>query len=83
MVIGFWNIGRKNLSDSIVDFVQEKQIDILYLAEANDKTILEFLKKSKYLIKNRTFTQLDSGLTKISLLTSYDATKFLNKRHFN
>lgn len=80
MVIGFWNINRKNLSDSIVDFVQEKQVDILYLAEADDNTIFEFLKKVRKVIKNRSFKQLDSGLTKISLLTSYDKNIFSNNK---
>lgn len=80
MVIGFWNVNRKELSDSIIDFVLEKQVDLLYLAEANDNTILEFLKKSRYLIKNRSFIQLDSGATKITVLTSFNESIFTNNR---
>lgn len=83
MVLGFWNISRKNLSDSIVDFVLERQVDVLFLAEATSETVLEFLKKSRYFIKNRTFYQLDSGLTKIHLLTSYGISAFHNKQHLH
>jgi len=80
MVIGFWNIKDKNLSDNIIDFVSEYQIDILYLAEANDITVLDFIKKSKKIIKTRVFNQLDSQSTKITLLTSLNPSLFENKK---
>lgn len=84
MVIGFWNIDNKNKetrfdkSDSLIDFVSEQQIEILILAEADDNTTLEFLKKAKHLKKD--FNQVSSfDKKKITILTTLSIDLFDNK----
>jgi hypothetical protein len=85
MVIGFWNIDNKakkakiDKSESLIDFVSEQQIDILILAEAGENTILGFLKKAAFTIKNSTFNQLSSGVTNITVLSRYPISYFNNK----
>ncbi len=78
MVIGFWNINVKDLSDNIIDLVNEQQIDILVLAEAQDKTIIDFLSKSKLIHVQRPFKQISSG-EKLTVLSSLSPTTFLSK----
>jgi len=75
MVIGFWNINCKNLSDNLIDFVTEQQIDILVLAEIDDNTILEFLTKSRAIHKNQPFSRINNHNT-VALLSKYNADVF-------
>ncbi len=46
MVIGFWNIQRKFLTDYLTDFIKDNAVDILYLAEATDEVVFCFLKQN-------------------------------------
>lgn len=75
MTIAFWNIYKKELSDLLVEFVNEQNIDILVLAEAQEDTILEFLIKQKKINSKKIFFHIASG--KVSILSSYDISVFL------
>lgn len=79
MVIAFWNINKKNLSDLLVELVKQEQVDILILAETDDKTIVEFLTKNNKVNTNRQYNQVSSPNDKITVLTSYSLSVFTNK----
>ncbi len=70
MIIAFWNINNKNLSDLLVEFVNEKQIDILVLAEANESAVLDFIIKQKKVNTKRPFSQIsDKKVNVLSVFT--------------
>jgi hypothetical protein len=79
MNIGFWNINKKDISDLLVDFVNEQQLDILLIAESEEKTILDFLIKNNKKNSSRLFNQISSDNTKVSFLSSYPISQFVNK----
>ncbi|MEM6803111.1 MAG: hypothetical protein AAF696_17025, partial [Bacteroidota bacterium] len=70
MKIAFWNINRKELSDLIVEFVNEQQIDVLILAESTEQTILDFIKKQSKYNPSRKFNII--AQSKVDLLSVYD-----------
>jgi len=74
MKIAFWNIHKKELSDILVEFVNERQIDILILAETYGNTVLEFIKKQKLYNSKRIFNHVSNG--KIDLLSIYSRSNF-------
>jgi hypothetical protein len=79
MTIGFWNINKKNLSDILVDFVKEQQLEILILAEADEQTIIDFLKKFNKFNSHRKFYQILNTNSKLIILSSYKNTCFSEK----
>lgn len=74
MVIAFWNIYKKELSDMLVELVNERNVDILLLAECEEDTILKFLIKQKKLNPNKPFYHISTG--RIVLLSSYNSSSF-------
>ena len=83
MVIAFWNINQKKnskknveLSDTLIDFVSEHGIDILFLAEVNDTTRQNFLIKAKLKFPTRPFSHIVSSNARTTLLSSYATKSF-------
>ncbi len=82
MVIAFWNIDKnerkkanQDFSDVLIDFVMEQGVDILLLAEANNKTVLNFIKKSQRILSPRSFKQiLGSKVEEALPIAAYIAT---------
>lgn len=74
MKIAFWNINKKDLSDLLVEFVNENEIDILLLAEVDSDTVLSFLMKQNSINPNRIYDHIDDS--KVNILSSYDSSIF-------
>jgi hypothetical protein len=75
MKIAFWNINKKNLSDLLVDFVKENEIDVLLLAETGDGTVvLDFIKKQKKMNPGKRFSEISNA--KVFVLSSYSEENF-------
>jgi len=74
MKIAFWNINKKDLSDLLVEFVNEQQIEILVLAEAEDATLVNFIKKQQLINPSRKFSHIFTGKT--HLLSTYSSSVF-------
>ena len=79
MNIAFWNINKKNLSDLLVDFVSEYEIDILLLAEAEPQTVLDFITKENIINPSRKYYHIFDS--KVTVLSSYDPNIFESKHH--
>ena len=79
MTIGFWNLDKKELSDLMIDFVIEWDIDLLFLAEATPETTAAFLRKSKSTIKGDGFRQIACRKDKVILLSRFNDTLFEDK----
>ncbi len=86
MVIAFWNIDKnekkkanQDFSDVLIDLVMEYGVDILLLAEANNKTILNFIKKSQRIFPQRPFRQILGSKGRTAVLTTYSSTVFFDR----
>jgi hypothetical protein len=86
MNIGFWNIDSsskksiKDLSDSLVSLTIEKGLDIICIAESNDKTILNFLKKINKLGSNK-YQQVKCSKDKLTIISRFKDTVFEDVSH--
>lgn len=82
MKIGFWNVGTKNdLSDMLVSWTNERQLDIICLAEVSDNVKLSFLKKINKSGTTKSFKQVKCAKSKITIISSYSASVFKDKSH--
>ena len=70
MKLAFWNINNKDLSNSLVDLVNENEIDILILAESKEDCVLDFISKQMKINPSRQFNHINNS--KIDLLAIYD-----------
>lgn len=79
MKIAFWNINKKELSDLIVMFTVENDIDILYLAEVEVNTVSNFLHKINLFSKTNQYKRIDCSKDKIILFSRYSDKLFDDK----
>ena len=81
MKIAFWNINKKELSDLIVDFALENDLDIICIAEAEEKlsTISNFLLKINLKSSSNKYVQISSIKDKVIILTRYTNNIFEDK----
>lgn len=78
MKIAFWNINNKDLSDLLVEFVNENEIDILLLAEVENQTVLNFLIKQNIINPKRLYTHITDA--KVNVLSSYAPNIFTKQK---
>ncbi|MEN8927723.1 MAG: endonuclease/exonuclease/phosphatase family protein [Flavobacteriales bacterium] len=69
MKIAFWNINKKELSDLLVEFVNENQIDVLLLAEVEEKEVLNFIIKQNLINPSRKYFHISNN--KVNILSSF------------
>lgn len=79
MTIGFWNLNNKDLSDLLSLFVVDNDIDLLYLAEVDPNTVLDFIKKINTLLKVDKFQQITCSKDKLVILSRYSNSVFEDK----
>ena len=78
MKIGFWNIDSsgnnlahgKDLSDSLVSLILEKEIDIMCIAEANDDVIATVLAKIQKMPSGQGYNQVRNFKDKVTLISN-------------
>ena len=91
MVIAFWNIDKNTeIGDTLIDFVKEKDIDILFLAETekktkndkrnckNDDILLDFIIKSKKNLKKEYFI-IPNNDFRVKTISNYPIEYFSKK----
>ncbi len=79
ITIGFWNVNKKELSDSLVDFTLENGLDILCLAEVNEQTINHYLEKVNAL-SDSDYVKLESSpKAKVVVLSRLSESTFTDK----
>lgn len=74
MKIAFWNVNKKELSDVLVEFVNEQSIDILLIAEIHEDTALNFLIKQNVINPQRSYTHISDS--RINVLSSFKSSIF-------
>lgn len=82
MVIAFWNLNQKELSDYLVSLALDQDVDILVLAEAQERTIASFLLKSTFILASP-FNRVTANGDKLAILTTYAASVFEKKENLS
>ncbi|GAA4388939.1 endonuclease/exonuclease/phosphatase family protein [Hymenobacter koreensis] len=89
MNIAFWNIAskedkkktadeQKDITDTIVQFILERDIDIICLAESRNQLILSIIKQI-FDITGLTYNHVLSSKEKVSIISFYDLSVFEDK----
>lgn len=78
MKIAFWNINNKELSDLLVEFVNENEVDILLLAEVESQTVLNFIIKQNIINPKRLYTHIEDA--KVNVLSSFSKSIFKTQK---
>ncbi|MEA5141497.1 endonuclease/exonuclease/phosphatase family protein [Arcicella rigui] len=76
--IAFWNINKKELSDLLVEFTHENNVDILCLAEVHENTVSEFIKKINSFDAND-YKQITASKDKVIVISRYPEDNFIDK----
>jgi len=88
MVIAFWNIDKNtHLGDVLIDFVKERDIDILFLAETKskkkngndiDEIVFDFIRKSKKML-NKNYYIVPNNDFRVKVISNYPIDYFTQK----
>jgi endonuclease/exonuclease/phosphatase family metal-dependent hydrolase len=81
MNIAFWNLNKKELSDQLVEFTNEKSIDILCLAEVTDKVATDFIRKINIFNSKNKYAFVACNKNKVRILTKLSPSEFVDKSH--